>query len=372
VADTPFAFELGTTKIVSIQFKDSDGYDISRQGSTICLDGADSDRLYRFDPESGWVELPGRTYENGQVCGTTNLYLSLIVAAPEASAPVINQESSVTWNDQGATTASSGGSTSYTNGSSVTAIPTTAPQKNGHTFVGWFTSPSSGRQITNGSYTPASPYADLTFYAQWSAIGPALDANDASLSATEAAAAAEAARAGAAEAARVAAAEAARVAAAEAAVAQREAEKQSARAEITCKLESIKDLSVDSFAKAAIPGITSTNIADVKAEILALPEAACTDINQVLKVARKFEVVGYIASNSIKNLPSSLFVEIGLIPATSKNKVTLAAAIRKLPASARDTYAEIKAVIDAAAKSIQARKDRLAAIIARNASRNSK
>ena len=105
---------------------------------------------------------------------------------------------------------------------------------------------------------------------------------------------------------------------------------------------------------------------------MALPEAARTDINQVLKVARKFEVVGNIASNSIKNVPSSLFVEIGLIPATSKNKVTLIAAIRKLPASARDTYAEIKAAIDAETAKIKARSERAAAIAARNKARFTK
>ena len=86
------------------------------------------------------------------------------------------QSHTITWDDQGATTASSGGSTSYTNASAIAIIPTTAPQKNGHTFVGWFTSASSGRQLTNGSFTPASPYGNLTFYAHWtvnksSAIG---------------------------------------------------------------------------------------------------------------------------------------------------------------------------------------------------------
>jgi len=161
-------------------------------------------------------------------------------------------------------------------------------------------------------------------------------------------------------------------AAAEAAAAKREAEKQAARADITSKLKSAKDLTVDSFAKAEIPGITPTNIAAVQAELLALPEASRTDINQVLKIAHKYEVVGNIGSDQINYLQSNSFVEIGLIPATSKNKVALVAAVRKLPAASRDTYAEIKAAIDAAAKDIQVRSDRLAAIISRNASRNSK
>jgi streptogramin lyase len=169
-----------------------------------------------------------------------------------------------------------------------------------------------------------------------------------------------------------AAASAAAKAAAEAAAAKREAEKQAARADITSKLKSAKDLTVDVFAKAEIPGITASNIAAVQAELLALPEASRTDINQVLKVAHKYEVVGNIGSDQVNNLQSNSFIEIGLIPATSKNKVALVAAVRKLPAASRDTYAEIKAAIDAATKEIQVRSDRLASIIARNAARYKK
>jgi len=178
--------------------------------------------------------------------------------------------------------------------------------------------------------------------------------------------------AAAATAAATAAASAAAKAAAEAAAAKREAEKQAARADITSKLKSAKDLTVDAFAKAEIPGITAGNIAAVQAELLALPESSRTDINQVLKVAHKYEVVGNIGSDQVLNMQSNSFVEIGLIPATSKNKVALVAAVKKLPAASRDTYAEIKAAIDAATKEIQVRSDRLAAIISRNASRNSK
>jgi len=161
-------------------------------------------------------------------------------------------------------------------------------------------------------------------------------------------------------------------AAAEAAAAKREAEKQAARADITSKLKSTKDLTVDSFAKAEIPGITATNIAAVQAELLALPEATRTDINQVLKVAHKYEVVGNIGSDRINYLQSNSFIEIGLIPATSKNKVALVAAVRKLPESARDTYAEIKAAIDAETAKLKTRSDRLAAVISRNASRSTR
>jgi hypothetical protein len=168
-----------------------------------------------------------------------------------------------------------------------------------------------------------------------------------------------------------AAAAAAKVAA-EAAAAKREAEKQSARADIAAAVKSAKDLTVDSFAKAEIPGINSSNIEALKAELLALPEESRTDFNQVLKVARKFEIVGNIASDQGQNIFPNIFVEVGLISQTSKNKVALVSAVKKLPATARDSYAEIKAAIEVETKKIQARQDRLASVIARNATRANK
>jgi uncharacterized repeat protein (TIGR02543 family) len=76
----------------------------------------------------------------------------------------------VTFDGQGATTAASGGSTTYTTAIAVATIPTTAPLRSGYTFVGWFTASTGGTQVTNASYTPASPYGAITLYAQWSAI----------------------------------------------------------------------------------------------------------------------------------------------------------------------------------------------------------
>jgi len=169
-----------------------------------------------------------------------------------------------------------------------------------------------------------------------------------------------------------AASDAAAKAAAEVAAAKREAEKQAARADITSKLKSGKALTVDAFVTAEIPGITVTNIAAVQAELLSLPEASRADINQVLKVAHKYEVVGNIGSDQVNSMHSNSFVEVGLISADSKNKVALVAAIRKLPAASRDTFAEIKAAIESEMARIQARKDRLAATITRNATRYTK
>jgi hypothetical protein len=87
-------------------------------------------------------------------------------------------------------------------------------------------------------------------------------------------------------------------------------------------------------------------------------------------VAHKYELVGNIGSDQIRFMQSNSFVEIGLIPADSKNKVALVAAIRKLPASSRDTYAEIKTAIDAETARIKSRTERLAAIVARNTTKS--
>jgi uncharacterized repeat protein (TIGR02543 family) len=76
----------------------------------------------------------------------------------------------ITWNDQIPTTASSGGSSSYTTATAIAAIPTTAPQKSGYTFIGWNTlADGTGDTVTAGSYTPISPFGAKTIYAKWSA-----------------------------------------------------------------------------------------------------------------------------------------------------------------------------------------------------------
>ena len=81
--------------------------------------------------------------------------LTYTVTVTRVNPPTYN----ITWDNQGADVrVSSGGSSNFITGSAIATIPTTAPQKTGYTFVGWFTSATSGSQVTNGSYTPASPY----------------------------------------------------------------------------------------------------------------------------------------------------------------------------------------------------------------------
>ena len=165
---------------------------------------------------------------------------------------------------------------------------------------------------------------------------------------------------------------AAALAAEKAAAAKREAEKQEARAEIKNSLVTSKVISLEMFTQAEISGITAENIAEVQNEIAALPQISRADLNQVLKIARKYEVVGKIASNQVATVLPVTLIEIGLIPEDSKYKAAITSTIKRLPASDRSSYASIKKAIDAKMAEIQTRKDRLANVVARINSRYSK
>ena len=155
-------------------------------------------------------------------------------------------------------------------------------------------------------------------------------------------------------------------AAAAEAAAKREAEKLAARAEISNMFKNSENVTLDAFRRAEISGITAKNIDEVQSEILSLNEESRGDIQQIIKVARKYEIVGMIASTQVATVPAYLFVEIGLIPVDSKNKTSLVYAIREIPAEERGNFLEIKAAIEIATAKIQARKDRLAALISRH------
>jgi hypothetical protein len=154
------------------------------------------------------------------------------------------------------------------------------------------------------------------------------------------------------------------LAASRAAAAKREAEIRNARAEILAKYKKSESISIELFAQAEIAGITKENIEVVRAEIAAVPEASRTDLALILKIARKYEVVGMVASDRVVSVYSTSLIEIGLIPADSKHKAALTAAIKKLPASERSSYAAIKVALDAEMAEIQARKSRLTAVLA--------
>lgn len=154
-------------------------------------------------------------------------------------------------------------------------------------------------------------------------------------------------------------------AAAAAAAAQRQAEIREARAELVRKAIIKEELSLQLFSKADIPGLISENIDSAQAEIFALPDMSRSEISHIIKVIRKYEVIGMIASDRVNRVYSNLYVEIGLISAESKNKVELVSAVRRLNPEDRSTYGAIKSAIEAEMNRIQKRKDHLAAIIAR-------
>ena len=159
-------------------------------------------------------------------------------------------------------------------------------------------------------------------------------------------------------------------AAAEAAAERAAAAQQAARTGILASLKTGEQLTLGSFTQAGILGITAGNFQEFQTELRSLPESSRSDINEILKIAYKFEIVDKIGSERINHLPPKVFIEINLIDAGNKNKVALVAAVRKLPLAARDSFAEIKLAIEEQGLKIQARKDRLAAVIARNAQRS--
>lgn len=94
-----------------------------------------------------------------------NIVSDLAVTAEFAT--INPEEFAVIYESQGATTPHFGGSTTYTAGSAISEIPSTPPIKTGYRFIGWYTSASGGIEVSNGTYTPASPYGAVTLFAHW-------------------------------------------------------------------------------------------------------------------------------------------------------------------------------------------------------------
>ena len=126
------------------------------------------------------------------------------------------------------------------------------------------------------------------------------------------------------------------------------------------------------FSKAEIDGISNVNINQINAEVLGFSEETRSNLAVILKVARKYEVVGRIASDRVNRTTSHLYVEIGLIPADSKNKTSLVNAVKRLNAEDRNSYEAIKLAIVAEQAVIDKRAERLAAVMARGAARSMK
>ena len=148
------------------------------------------------------------------------------------------------------------------------------------------------------------------------------------------------------------------------AAAKREAEKRSARDEMIARFKISEKATVDIFNRAEILGITVANIDELHTEIFALPKESQADITQVLKVARKYEVLGIIASERVKTIYSNSLIEIGLISTESKYKATLTRVVKELSQDERSSYAGIKEAIEAEMSVIQNKRGRLADILA--------
>ena len=169
-----------------------------------------------------------------------------------------------------------------------------------------------------------------------------------------------------------AAAEAAAKAATETAAAKREAEKRDARAEIVSRYKGSEAVTVETYQKAEIAGITSSNVDEFNKEILRLPIEQRSDFVEISKIARKYEVVGLIGSDRVKSVYPSQYIEIGLISADSKIKSTLVKAVSNLADIQRSSYEAIKAAINAKTAELQDRKNRLAKVLARSSTRTGK
>jgi len=77
-----------------------------------------------------------------------------------------------------------------------------------------------------------------------------------------------------------------------------------------------------------------------------------------------------MASERFKTIYSNSLIEIGLIAEDSQHKAALTEAIKNLPEDERSSYAAIKEAVDNEMAEIQARKDRLANVLALIASRD--
>jgi uncharacterized repeat protein (TIGR02543 family) len=124
--------------------------------------------FYDFDEGSGSAvnDRSGNGYNLG-ISNASGAVLDTYVSS--------NRTKAIAYNNQSATVSHSGGSTTFSNGSTISAVPTTPPQKSNFTFAGWFTAASGGSQITSGSTMPNTRDGTVTLYAQWTdAVAPVI------------------------------------------------------------------------------------------------------------------------------------------------------------------------------------------------------
>jgi hypothetical protein len=136
-----------------------------------------------------------------------------------------------------------------------------------------------------------------------------------------------------------------------------------ARADIQASSIGASGVTLELLAKAEIRGATKNNLPLINKELAQLSPDKRGNLNEILKIIRKYEVVDILASANVNMVQSKLLIEIGLISSVSKNKTSLVNAVRRLSPSDRSTYESIQSTIKLEIQGIQARKDRTAAIL---------
>ncbi|MGV1034216.1 MAG: beta strand repeat-containing protein [Microbacteriaceae bacterium] len=114
----------------------------------------------------------------GSTVTTADLASSAVTVSPVGYGDVLltaqwtGVSNVVSYDENGATTAHSGGASSYTSGSSF-VLPTTAPVRNGYTFAGWKITGEHATEATiptEATSATITGYGNVTLTAQWTAV----------------------------------------------------------------------------------------------------------------------------------------------------------------------------------------------------------
>ncbi len=143
-----------------------------------------------------------------------------------------------------------------------------------------------------------------------------------------------------------------------------------AKVDVQASVKSSNSLTLDLLQKAEIKGATKGNLPLINKELAQLSPEKRGNLEEIIRVIRKYEVVDMLASPDVNKIQSKLLVEIGLIPRDSKNKTSVVNALRRLSPPDRSTYEAIQTAIKLEMQGIQSRKDRTATIIKRISSRS--
>ena len=125
------------------------------------------------------------------------------------------------------------------------------------------------------------------------------------------------------------------------------------------------------YNQAEILGVTSKNKSEFEAEVFSQPYDCRTDINLIMNMAYKYEVMDIISTNKNYPIYTNTLIDIGLITKDNKYKSALTYDINRFQESDKSTYKLMQAAIAKRMAIIEARKARLAAVLARNKARAS-